>query len=205
MRVIMSMPRNLCGYFSFLHLRRNGKSLLACESGGIVAGLKRNRLLVERAFPQDEQPRKPNNGGRARGRVARSVTVNLAESPLGWLRSRGLVSERQLAAGEQLRGDWELAQLGPRVTMSWDASPLEKAARAAPAGADPTEVQLAAKRRFDAAVGHVGEGLSDVLWRIVCAGEGMRDAERALGWPARAGKLVLGLALDRLADYYRMR
>src|SRR3546814_11774487 len=26
----------------------------------------------------------------------------------------------------------------------------------------------------------------------------MRDAERALGWSARAGKLVLGLALDRL-------
>jgi hypothetical protein len=33
----------------------------------------------------------------------------------------------------------------------------------------------------------------------------MRDAEQALGWPARAGKLVLGMALDRLADFYRMR
>ena len=41
-------------------------------------------------------------------------------------------------------------------------------------------------------------------WRIVCAGEGMRDAETALGWPARAGRLVLTLALDRLALYYRM-
>jgi len=42
------------------------------------------------------------------------------------------------------------------------------------------------------------------LWRVVCSGEGMRDAETALGWPARAGKLVLGLALDRVADYYRI-
>jgi hypothetical protein len=33
----------------------------------------------------------------------------------------------------------------------------------------------------------------------------MRDAETALGWPARAGKLVLSFALDRVADYYRMR
>ena len=49
-----------------------------------------------------------------------------------------------------------------------------------------------------------GPGLSDILWRIVCAGEGMRDAETALGWPARAGRLVLTLALDRLALYYRM-
>ena len=51
----------------------------------------------------------------------------------------------------------------------------------------------------------VGPGLCDILWRIVCAGEGMRDAELALGWPARSGRLVLSLALDRLADHYRMR
>jgi hypothetical protein len=33
----------------------------------------------------------------------------------------------------------------------------------------------------------------------------MRDAETALGWPARSGKLVLAMALDRIADYYRIR
>jgi hypothetical protein len=33
----------------------------------------------------------------------------------------------------------------------------------------------------------------------------MRDAETALGWPARAGKVVLSLALDRIADFYRIR
>ncbi|HEX6410097.1 MAG TPA: DUF6456 domain-containing protein, partial [Sphingomicrobium sp.] len=42
-----------------------------------------------------------------------------------------------------------------------------------------------------------------ILWRVVCSREGMRDAETALGWPARAGKLVLTLALDRVATYYR--
>ena len=51
----------------------------------------------------------------------------------------------------------------------------------------------------------MGSGLADVLWRVVCADEGLAEAERALGWPARAGKLVLGLALDRLADFYRIR
>jgi hypothetical protein len=29
--------------------------------------------------------------------------------------------------------------------------------------------------------------------------------ETALGWPARAGKVVLCLALDRIADFYRIR
>ncbi len=47
-----------------------------------------------------------------------------------------------------------------------------------------------------------GPGLSDILWRVVCACEGLSVAEKALGWPVRAGKLVLGMALDRLADHY---
>jgi hypothetical protein len=168
----------------------------------------KNRLLVERPLPQDGKERAARSSGRlpARGarRAARSVTVNLAESPLGWLKARGLVSERQFDAGETLRADWERAQLGPRVTMRWDAPPPGKTARAAPCAEAPTLAQIGARRRFDAAVEAVGPGLADVLWRVVCAGEGMRDAERALGWPARAGKVVLGLALDRLADHYRL-
>ena len=59
--------------------------------------------------------------------------------------------------------------------------------------------------RFHAAVASAGPGLADILWRVVCAGERMRDAETALGWPARAGKLVLTLAPDRVADFYRIR
>jgi hypothetical protein len=73
----------------------------------------KNRLLAERPLPRDGQERTPRRGARP----ARSVTVNLTESPLGWLKARGLVSERQFAAGETLRGDWERASLEPRVTM----------------------------------------------------------------------------------------
>lgn len=163
-----------------------------------------NRLLVERESPRDGRDQ-ADPGRRAASRPARSVTVNLAESPLGWLMARGLVNERQFDAGERLRDDWERAQIERSVTMRWDGPPTGKVARSAPEAADPTTAQLAAKLRFEAAVAAVGPGLSDVLWRIVCAGEGMRDAERALGWPARAGRLVLGLALDRLADFYRIR
>ena len=100
--------------------------------------------------------------------------------------------------------DWERSQLPPNVTMSWDAAPIARGRGGAPAGADLSASQLDARRRFEAAVASAGPGLSDILWRIVCAGEGMRDAETALGWPARAGKLVLTMALDRLALYYRM-
>ena len=120
------------------------------------------------------------------------------------LKRRGLVSERQFAAGEMLRVDWERASLAPGVTMRWDAPPPGRTARAAPDGPSPTLAQLCARRRYDDAAKAVGDGLSGILWRVVCAGEGMREAERALGWPARAGRVVLGIALDRLADHYRI-
>ena len=141
----------------------------------------------------------------ARVGPVRSVTANVAESPLGWLVARGLVSKRQYDAGERLRADWERAQLAPRVTMSWDAAPLARGRGGSAPQPDLGGAQIDARRRFHAAVEAAGPGLADILWRIVCAGEGMRDAETALGWPARAGKLVLAFALDRVADYYRIR
>ena len=138
-------------------------------------------------------------------RPARSVTVNMAESPLGWLFARGFVSQRQFDAGERLRSDWERAQLAPRVTMAWDSAPVARGRGGAAGAPDLNGAQIDAKRRFNGAIAHAGAGLADILWRVVCAGEGMREAETALGWPARAGKLVLSFALDRVADYYRVR
>jgi hypothetical protein len=129
----------------------------------------------------------------------------MAESPLGWLFARGLVSQRQYDAGERLRADWERAQLAPRVTMAWDAAPVARGRGGSTGEPDLTGAQIDAKRRFDDAIAHAGPGLADILWRVVCAGEGMRNAETALGWPARAGKLVLTIALDRIADHYRVR
>ena len=140
----------------------------------------------------------------AGARPARSVTVNIAESPLGWLHSRGLVTQVQFDAGERLRMDWERAQLSPQVTMVWDAAPIGRTRGGAASGQDRTAAQIDARRRFHEAIDHAGPGLADILWRVVCAGEGMRDAETALGWPARAGKLVLTIALDRVAHYYRI-
>jgi hypothetical protein len=137
----------------------------------------------------------------AAGRRGRSVTVNLAESPLTWLHARGHLSDRQFDAGERLRADWERAQLSPSVTMRWD---VVRSPGGGDRGLAPGERQIAAKARFDGAVGMAGPGLADVLWRVVCAGEGLPQAERALAWPARSGKLVLGLALDRVAEFYRI-
>lgn len=156
------------------------------------------RMLEERAIEGETV------GGKRRRR-GRSVTVNRLESPLGWLLSRGHVSMRQHDAGERLRADWERSQYAQRVSMAWDAAPVARGRGGAGSAADLSHSALDARKRFDQAIDAAGPGLRDILWRIVCAGEVMRDAETALGWPARACKLVLTLALDRVADFYRIR
>jgi hypothetical protein len=170
------------------------KTAVMASAGWIGQGKMRMSERVERGIEDGRVSKTPPRRGQ------RGVTVNLAESPLSWLASRGLLTVRQVEAGERLRADYERASLAPSVTMRWDAGPRGR--NAAAQALDPTMAQIAAKRRFDAAVGAAGSGLADILWRVVCAGEGVPAAERALGWPARAGRLVLGLALDRLADHY---
>ena len=154
------------------------------------------RQLVERELTSEG----PKRGSGARGK-RRTVTVNLAESPIAWLHARGHLEDRLFDAGEALRRDYEYAQLAPSVTMRWDPVRVKGGPDK---GLSPTERQIAAKDRFDRAMAQAGKGLEDVLWRVVCAGEGLPQAEKTLGWPARSGKLVLKLALDRIADFYRI-
>ena len=142
-------------------------------------------------------------GPRSRGgapRRGRSVSVNIAESPLTWLHAHGHLEDRLFAAGERLRADYERAQLGASVTMRWDPVRVQGGER----GLTPTERAVAARERFHGALDKAGKGLKDILWRVVCAGETLPMAERSLQWPARSGKLVLRLALDRVADFYRI-
>lgn len=155
-----------------------------------------NRQLVERELTAEGPGR-----GKSR-RLGRSVTVNLCESPLTWLHARGHLTDREYDAGERLRADWEMAQLSPNISMRWD--PVTIRGSSHDRDLNPTERQIAAKARFDGAIAEAGKGLSDILWRVVCAGDSLPVAEKSLEWPARSGKLVLKLALDRVAGFYRI-
>ncbi len=153
------------------------------------------RPLAERPLHEAEECRN--------SRARRTVTVHLAESPLAWLHARGHLNDVQLLAGEKLRGDYERAALGPKVAMRWEQVPRERKKRG-PMRFDATEHMVAAKERFDTALSAIGPDLSDIAWRVICAGESVPIAERALAWPVRSGKLVLRIALDRLAEFYRL-
>jgi hypothetical protein len=130
------------------------------------------------------------------------VVVNAAESPIGFLRQRGLISHLQFEAGEKLRRDFTMAQLTPRMGVDYSA-PVGR--RSAKPETLITETALAAKQRFNRALRAAGPGLSDVLFDVCCILRGLEESERARNWPRASGKVVLRLALDRLIEHYGMR
>lgn len=130
-----------------------------------------------------------------------TVTVDEAESPLAWLaRRRGrdgraMIAPHQLMAGERLRAEFTRAHLMPRTTSDWE-SPMASGA------GNPTEVMLDSRRRVNQALDAVGPEFSGLLLDVCCFLKGMEDIERERSWPARSAKVVLQLALDRLARHY---
>jgi len=140
---------------------------------------------------------------------AQSVTVDEAESPLAWLaRRRGrdgrpMIAPHQLLAGERLRADFTRAHMMPRTTSNW-ASPISSGRRGqtGQGAADFTEAVVASRQRVNRALDAVGPEFSGLLLDLCCFLKGLEDLERDRGWPARSAKVVLQLALDRLARHY---
>ena len=186
-------------------LEWRGKRLVLSETG-------RSRLRRSAAdgdsFRQQHQLK--TTADREVNGARRRVTVNEAESPLGWLRSRKdrngrpLIAEAQYEAGERLRADYWFAHMSQRVTANWSAlAPAERSRRSAPSNmAALRDEVLAAKQRVMRALMAVGPEISGVLVDICCELKGLEEAEKANGWPQRAGKVVLQIALTRLAKHY---
>ena len=142
------------------------------------------------------------------GSGERRLRFNLAESPLSVLgRKRDKDGSAYLTpvlieAGERLREDFELAQMGPRVAQNWDRFLTAGTRGGARPGRGPGEGPADARVRVAKALAALGPGLSDIVFRICCFLEGIETAEKRLGWSARSGKVVLKIALERLASHY---
>jgi hypothetical protein len=165
-----------------------GRGWIAREIAGLDGFAAQHQLLGLRPIAGE-------NGGQ------QLVAVNEGESPLGWLKARGMIDGVQLEAGERLRRDFTMAQLEPRMGIDWSA-PVVSGSRGSAAAASLSDIVLAAKQRFSRALSTVGPGLSDLLFEVCCHLTGLEAMESANGWPRRSGKVVLQIALDRLAAHY---
>ena len=138
--------------------------------------------------------------------------VNLGESPIGWLARRkgpdgkAFLTIEEVDAAEKLRTDFELAQIGPSVAQDWRKflTPGDRLSGTPVAGA-PGEGAMMARDRVMKALAALGPGLADVALRTCCFLEGLEACERRMGWSARSAKVVLKLALQRLADHYGLK
>lgn len=136
------------------------------------------------------------------------LRCNIAESPVTMLArrrdrdGRPFLNAAQVTAAERLREDFELAQMGPRVAQNWDRFLTGGARGGFGPGNGRADAPSAARERVSAALRDLGPGLGDVVLRCCCFLEGLEATERRMGWSARSGKIVLRIALTRLACHY---
>ena len=142
----------------------------------------------------------------------REVEVNLRENPLMWLarrkdaQGRPYLEAHHVAAGEKLRQDFETACMQPNITTDWNAALVASDRSRLKSGPrDPypfTDMVLSARQRVQQALEAIGPELADVTLAVCCLGHGIEAAEKALSWPRRSARLVLRIALERLAAHY---
>ena len=132
--------------------------------------------------------------------------ANLGESPVAWLARRKDASGRpwlspaEIAAGERLRLDGQIALSGPSVTMRWDALP--RAGSGGGCSMDPAEHALSAAARVEAALTACGPRLRSLVERVCIHGTSLQMAEQDLSLRRRQGKTVLKQGLQALAAHY---
>lgn len=164
--------------------------------------------LAEAATPFADQHRDWDSREVSAEDGPRRIRYNLAESPVAVLGRRRdkdgkLFLEPELVnAAERLREDFELSQMGPRVTQNWERFLTGGDRGGFRPEAGQAEGPRAARDRVAAALRDLGPGLGDVALRVCCFLEGIEAAEQRLGWAARSGKIVLRIALQRLHRHH---
>lgn len=175
---------------------------IACHKAGRVAqyGLTaEGRAMLRKLGVDASRPRPPaarvgddDPDGRFRAQPESPVAVLARRRDA---EGRPFLSAALVAAAERLREDYEIAGMAPGGGAGWD---LAQGGVAPMPGATPD----AARTRVQAALAELGPGLGDVVLRCCCWQEGVETAEQKLGWSARSGKIVLRIALGRLAMHY---
>ncbi|MFM1815379.1 MAG: hypothetical protein RLZ98_2074 [Pseudomonadota bacterium] len=178
--------------------------LIAMSGPGTFELTERGLSLVSRnTTGSDEAHASASRKPRRRSRVTR-----VSETPLEWLHAhrdrqgRRWIDETHYEAGRCLARDFHAAAMGNRVTVIWELRDSVGSSGARQGRMEGTERQAAAAERTRAALAAVGPELSGILIDICCYENSLDVAEKAAGWPARSAKVVLKLALERLACHY---
>ena len=178
----------------------------------MIAEVENAAQSAAQGFAEGQTPFLAQHGGvgpaGARGGRGKSkARYHFGGSPLTSLARRKdrdgqpFLSDDLVAAGERLREDFELAQMGPRTGQNWERF-LTGAVDEGFGPGDAMGGSKAARDRVAGALRDLGPGLGDVVLRCCCFLEGLESTEKRMGWSARSGKIVLRIALQRLKRHY---
>lgn len=137
------------------------------------------------------------------------VRMNVEVSPLLSLyRQRDKFGERflsdnEFAAGEKLRNDYVCSNMGKMSGSNWTGIARDKSVARSVSQSDDGNIRaIDAKRRVMGALASVGSMLDRVLFSVLLREQGLNSLEMNYQWPNRSAKVVLKIALAKLAAHY---
>lgn len=192
------------------------RQMLRMTEAGTIEVTDLGRARLRRALAGEDGFRAQHQARglrRDRGRdgSVEVMTVNHAESPLAWLRTRrtrdgkAFLNAEQFEAGERLRADHTFGQIAPGLAApAWQTLATGATGGGSRRGGigELTDAVMAARQRMERALDAVGPELSGVLVDVCCLLKGLETVERERGWPARSAKVILAIGLSRLARHY---
>ena len=138
------------------------------------------------------------------------VTLNAATGPLVWLRQRRdkdgapLISDAQFKAGQRFASELQRGALVPGLGNSFAGLGIKvDVSTGHENGSEQiTDSVIQARRSVEDATKFLGKDLAAVAVDVCLMEQKLADVERKHGWPVRSAKVVLTIALERLAFHY---
>ncbi|WP_068081390.1 DUF6456 domain-containing protein [Polycladidibacter stylochi] len=186
-----------------LMLTTSGKTLLkkSLSAKGTPAQSANKPAIPPKKHKQSLQ--KANEKNRAEN--ASPVAKEPQDSPLHWLATRRgksgepFISSAQFMAAERLHNDFVYGDMAAYAKLN-----LTNLSAPSTRNRDLEKIESVsdARERVRKALKFVGPELSGVLIDICCYWKGLRQVEKEHAWPERSAKVILKIALERLANYY---
>lgn len=182
------------------------QALIDSTEDGDITITREGRSFLKRALSHSNESYAAQHRDLSEVNGDEKFIVNLSESPLSRLyhrRSRNgkrLIQEHQFCAGERLRLDFEAAHLSPKLGLT--IAPKVDGGKGGGDASYALDGAMAARDRLDKALGFVGNEMNSLLLDVCCFLKGLECVERERKWPVRSAKIVLSLALERLAHHY---
>lgn len=112
----------------------------------------------------------------------------------------GFLEAHHMEAAHRIRVLFERSHLRTRVTMHY--GPRVGSSRSSNDASDIPQMAADARKRLSALLGALPAECRSIVLDVCCLEKGLQDIEKQRSWPRRSAKLVLRIALDRLAELY---